>query len=138
MKPEEFILNSDFATLKNDSVNNSASITVPSLITLLGLGVAESHVDLSAGLIGAGIRSRIRSSKFSNRWLAVPQLVFTRIGTSGGNPSFYQIIAYVYPINAGTIRCSVMVVNPVNAPLTGATGAETFDFNVATFLPPFS
>jgi len=133
-KPENFILTSDFATLKNDSQAQTASVVFPASIAVAINGTAEYHTDISAGSAGAAIRCRIKSSKFSSKWLASPQVIYSRTGSAG----LYTMVAYVYLVSAGTVRCSVSVFNNTGSAMTTEAGAETIDFNVSTFIPPFA
>lgn len=132
--PENFIITSDFATLKNDSTAVTASVVIPSAYVVASGASAEWHSDIVAGTKGAAMRARIRSSKYGSRWLAAPQTNYTRTGSLGT----YTLVAYVYLVSAGTLRCSVSLSNPAGSSMTTEAGTETIDFSVSTFIPPFA
>ena len=133
-QPENFIINSDFATLKNDTVAATATVTVPGSVSVPSGGSMEWHQDIPAGTKGAAIRCRIRSSKFGSRWMASPQVTMTRNGSGG----FYTLVAYVYLVSPGVLRCSASLYNTTGAAMTTEAGTETIDFSISTFIPPFA
>jgi hypothetical protein len=133
-QPENFIINSDYATLKNDSIAVTATVSVPASVAVGTNGTLEYHTDISAGTAGASVRCRIRSSKFGSRWMATPQMSYSRLGSAGP----YSLVAFVYVVSPGVIRCSVNMQNPSGVPMTTEAGVETIDFSVSTFIPPFA
>ena len=66
--------------------------------------------------------------------MATTQMAYTRNGSGG----FYTLVAFVYVVSPGIIRCSVNMQNPTGAPMTTEAGTETIDFSVSTFIPPFA
>jgi len=133
MKPDDFILTSDFATVKSDTFGATATVTVPSAVSVAAGATVEYTADISGGSSGAALRCRIRSSKASSAWLAAPQVVYTRTGSLG----LYSLVALVYLLAPGTVRCSVRIFNDSGSTMTTEAGAETIDFVVSTFIPPF-
>lgn len=135
-KPTQFILNTSYATLKNDD-SGSGSVVVPSSVNIAGSGSVSYSTDLTIGAQGAFTRARIRSSKEGSRWIVANAIGYIRTGTTLGSPAIYDIFAFVWRPNATTLRLQVHIQNPYSSTLTTASGAETIDFFVNTFLPPF-
>lgn len=135
-KPENFILTTDYATLKNDDRNDALSVTVPSSQTV-GAGAVYSITDtVTVGSNVASIRSRMRSSKETN-WYVTQSLHILRTGTVSGSPASYDVLAVVTRQTATTVRLTAFIRNPYGSTLTGASGSETFTAVVNTFLSPF-
>lgn len=136
-KPESFIANSDFPTLKNDN-QDDATVVIPASISIPGNGYLEYHTDLPIGIIGAVASARISSDKDSSIWYQAQTVVYTRIGVNGGISTPYNIAAFVWRPSANILRCQVQIPNPHPTMTTGAAVIETISFHVNTFLPPFS
>ena len=142
-KPSQFILNTDYATLKNDasgtvSVTAPGSQVVPAAVGPVG-GYLEYHTDIEIGVAGSITRLQISSSKESNTVYSTRTLDILRLGTVLGFPGVpYNIIAFTYRTAPTTLRCIVYVSNPNTDPLTTAVGDETFTFYVNTFIPPYA
>lgn len=136
MKPENFILNSDYATLKNDDTD-SVSVTLTSK-TLANGETYSSTQDLAMGTVNASSRVRISSSKDSNDTYAGSVFIANRTGTVPGPFSApYDVVAYITRVNATTIRATVAITNPYASTLAMASGSEVMTFNISTFLSPF-
>lgn len=135
-KPENFILTSDFATLKNDG-EETTFVVMPSAISVTGNGSYSVSADIVMGTNGSITRSLIGSSKDSDKWYATNSISYLRTGIASGSPAIYEIYAFVWRPNATTIRCQLHIQNPYSVTLTGATGAETISFVVNTYLPPY-
>lgn len=136
-QPEQFILDSDFATLKNDN-QGTAQVTIPSSTSVAGSGSASFSTDLVIGASGAISRVRMSSTKDSNKWRISNAIDYTRIGVNSGSPANYDIFLFVWRPSATVLRCQALIQNPYATTLTGASGAETVTFYVNTFLPPFA
>lgn len=134
---EQFISSSDFATLKNYK-NGSASVVIPASASIGGSSYVEYHQDLTIGIGSSLTRSRIRSSRFGSKWLANKMAIFdTRQGTNSGSPAFYSVYAFIWTPSSTTVRCQVYIPNPYSTTTLTSSTAETIDFYVNTFLPPF-
>lgn len=141
-KPSDFILSTDYATLKNDdsdttSVTAPGAVSVPAAVGPVG-GYVEYHQDLTIGTAGAITRLQIESSKNAGVVYAARTLSIDRTGTVGGSPANYSIIAFAYRTAPTTLRCQVYISNPNAGTLTTAAGDETFTFYINTFLAPYS
>lgn len=134
----DFILSTDYATLKNDN-NATIQVTFPgSTVVPASVGVAgsavEVHTDVTMGAPGAISRIQISSTKDAGIIHPARNVYYNRTGDLGS----YQIVAFTYRTSPTTLRCSAFVTNPYNAILTTEAGDETFTFYVNTFLPPFA
>lgn len=132
-KPTQFILSSDYATLKNDD-SKSTSVTAPGSQSIAGSGYLEYHSDLTVGAQASLNRVQISSSKDSNTRYATELLEYARTGSLGG----YNIVAYAFRISTTMMRCSIYVPNPYGGAMTSEAGDETFNFYINTFTPPYS
>lgn len=134
-KPERFISNSDYASLKNDGVTTLTVTfdepTIPASTTVVRTATA------TVGQAGATDRAQIHSSKLGNRYLGNTLLV-ARTGNDGFGPVSYSIVAELFRSSPDVVTASVSVRNPYGSTLTTEAGAETFTFYVATFIPPFA
>jgi len=135
-RPSQFILNTDFPTLKNDGAG-TADVVVPSAISVPGSGTASYSADIDIGVQGSISRSMFKSTVTDTDWHAGTQREFVRTGTESGFPVPYSLYAFTYRLNPTTIRCQVFIANPYAGTLTGAAG-ETISFIVKTFIPPFA
>lgn len=135
-KPSRFILNTDYATLKNDATG-SGSVVVPGSTNVAGNSSVSYSTDITIGAQGAFTRGRIRSSKEGSRWIVANAIGYIRTGTTLGSPATYDIFAFLWRPDATTLRLQVHIQNPYSSTLTTASGDETIDFYVNTFLPPF-
>lgn len=136
-KPSNFIKSSDYPTLKNDITKADVTVTVPSSITVAGSGSASYSTDVVMGVQGALSSSRISSSKDSNIWYKAQMVVYTRTGTNDGFTTPYNVVAFVWRVNATTLRCQVFIPNPYSTALICEAGVETISFHVNSFVPPF-
>lgn len=133
--PENFISNSDYATLKNDDID-SVAVTLTSK-TLANGETYTATQDLVVGTTNASSRVRITSSKDSNTY-AGSVFIANRTGTVPGPFSApYDVVAYSTRINATTIRATVAITNPYASTLAMAAGSEVMTFQISTFLSPF-
>jgi hypothetical protein len=136
-KPSEFIMSTDYATLKNDDTN-TISVTFPSgLILTAGQRYVVTQ-DLVIGTINASSRVRISSSKISNQYFAGCIAWVDRTGVIAGPTNVpYALRAFITRINPTTVRAVVGMLNPYSEGMATAFGDETFTFEIDTFLSPF-
>jgi hypothetical protein len=134
--PAQFILSSDFPTLKNDA-SSSGSIVIPTSFVIAGNGSYTNSSDVTIGAQGAMVRGRIASSKNSSLWWTGQIVTFNRTGTVLGFPSGYTLYCSMYKTSATTLRFSVYIRNESVDPLTTEAGAETVSFYANTFAPLF-
>lgn len=138
-KPDSFILNTDFATLKNSERGLTAQITVPGSVAVAGSGLYSPFVDIPITQSQAVSTARISSSKNSSRQLVGNATDFIRTGSVLGIPgAFYDLYAFIWRVSPNVVRFQVLIQNPYDDPLVGATGDETFTVYFNTFVPPFS
>lgn len=135
-KPENFIMNTDYATLKNDAKTTFA-------LTLTGGQVIGAGATLrvfstqAIGVAGASERALIHSSKETNYWVG-NILTISRTGLVSGTPAAYQTVAELYRNSATELTAQVTIFNPYASALTAVSGDEVFTFVVSTFVPPFA
>lgn len=133
-----FILTSDYATLKNDSVTTAVSVVVPGSQAVAANTVYSVSADITLGKAGSIVRAQIASSKDSNLRYVATSINYGRTGTVGGAAAAYTVAAVLTRISGTTIRLTAYIVHPYGSTLTGAAGAETITFYVTTFLSPYS
>ena len=137
-KPENFILSTDYPTLKNDG-NSSISITIPASITITAAeGYWQSTESITVGSIGSFIRPTIKSSR-NNKEYVVRNLYELGTASSPVGANYYIIID-VYRKNSTTMEVSVFIPNNLYPATTLVTEniTETITVKLATFLSPFN
>lgn len=134
--PSNFILNTDYATLKN-SGSGSGTVVIPGSVSVPGNSYYETHTDITLGQAGAVTRSRIRSNKENNTWRIGGATDGFRTGINSANPATYDVYCFVWQPSPNVIRFTALIQNPYSTVLTGATGNEIIDFYTNTFIPPF-
>lgn len=135
-----FILTTDFATLKNDAITNSltTSVTFPASVSVGGNSYSQfsSTIDIPENV--NVIRAQIQSSLNSGISQPTDQVIDVRNGTvSGSSGFFYNDIAY-YTTSNNQITCNVLCINPYSSTLITASSPVTYTFNFQIFLPPFA
>lgn len=133
VKPSDFILNTDYATLKNDN-EATVSVTAPGSAALASGGSLTYSADRVIGSKASINRVQISSTKDSNIKYGTNALIYSRTGSLGS----YSIYAYVFSSGPDTVRFQVLIPNPYGAPMTTEAGDETFNFDIDTFIPPFA
>lgn len=137
MQPEEFILTTDYATLKNDD-SGTFQLVVPGSMAILSGGFYSNTSNVTLGFKSANTRSQINSSRSSTIWTAASQVDFARTGTVLGSPSPYSLFTMINRVGDNTIEISVLIFNNNANTLTTQSGAETITFDIRTFLSPFN
>lgn len=131
MKPEKYILNSDFATLANDSETTVITVNIPN--TNIGAGSSEVLTGTGTlGTSGSPIEYDINYSLSSRQW-KTPELLFVE---NAGAANQYQGYIDAYKSDATTITVSVVIFNGTLSPIT--KNARTVTVRVRTFIPPFN
>lgn len=137
MRPEEFILTTDYATLKNDD-SGLLSLVVPGSMSLGSGAVYSNFTDINLGGDSVNLRAQINSSRTSTIWTASSQVAFNRTGTLGGMSVPYTLLSAIDRIDVGTLRVSVGMFNPYPGTMITQAGSETITFDMRTFLSPFN
>jgi len=135
-KVNNYILNTDFATLKNSQAGLTATVTVPGSTVIGASALAEWHVDIPITQTYAMAACRIASSKNSNRSLLGNATYMIRTATGGAVT--YDVYCYVFRVNSTTVRFQAVIQNPYSLILTGEPGDEVFSLYMYTFVPPFA
>lgn len=148
--PENFMLTTDFATLKNDD-SATITITVPPNIVVppSGTFTYSTSTSVKVGTKAASLRTRMGSTRVSaTRRFVTPFLNTTGHGSvvvtgSGGGtfPTQYSIYAFVSRTSPDTVTAYAVIQNSFgspNATLVCDGVTETFTFELSTFLSPFA
>lgn len=131
-KPLKFIINSDYATLKNDSDTETVILPVPAGDSISSAGYKTYTADVTVGSAGAPMEWQINYSAGTQRFVA-PELQVVE-NTGSGNQ--YQGYVYIYRTSATTARLAVSYFNGTGGLVT--TNARTITATIRTFIPPFS
>lgn len=141
-KPSNFILSSDYSTLKNDDTN-SVSIVIPGSIVIPASGTYSysASANLTIGSIGSLSRTQVNTSRNATDWYFTPLLQIFATGTGSLSGTIdYDYFVYITRTSATTVTANVLIQNdsfPAET-LTTESTARTITFKVATFLPPFT
>ena len=136
--PENFILTTDFATLKQDGVG-TITINVPGSISIPASG-SYSYIqtaDIEVGTAGAGVRSKIATSRQGGRLYNTTKLVSFSTGKAGAFNTTYSTDAYISRVSPTTLRAVILIPNSYGTTLVTSPTPELFTFKFSTFLPPF-
>lgn len=144
-KPERFILNTDFSTLKNDdSAEYSFTITGSKVIAASPpYSYTQTETFNVGNEIGATQRVQIETSLEPDKWYSGSALQYIANGTfSVSGPTQYPTQIVVYRTSQTQVTVLVLIANqggPFGAgSLTTEATTRTVRVRVATFLPPFA
>jgi hypothetical protein len=130
-KPAKFIMNSDYATLANDSDTTTISVSIPA--TSITSGTPQTYTGTATvGTIGSPIEFDINYSMSARRW-KTPALFFVE---NTGAANQYQGNVNVYKSAASTVTVQVVVFYGGAGSITKT--ARTVTVRVKTFIPPFN
>ena len=139
-KPSNFILNTDFATYKNDAIG-SIVFTVPGSIAIPFNSRYTASYSTTLGQNGAPSRAFINSSAKPSQWYVGQslQVVADGIDSLFGTVTYFYII-YITRTGPSTVTASVEIDNyaPGSGTLTTESTPRTITVKLATFLPPFT
>lgn len=138
INPENFILTSDFATLKIDGASQSLTCTIPGSTAIASGGTFQVTSERDVGGANSTFRSRCYGSKDSSSDLVANVRVFRRTGIIGGAPSQYDIKTWISRVSATTIRLTVRIENIYGVAMTTEVGDEDIVYTLTTFKSPFS
>lgn len=136
-KADKFILNSDFATIKNDSGVLSGSISMSGSQIVTPGNTLTQTVDIVIGTINAPMTFFIKHS-YNDQYNVSGNIQYIATGKVGGVDTVYTTVIYAYRLNATTVRLSVSTYNPNLTNLTTETTARTITLYVRTYLSPFN
>lgn len=132
-QPSQFIITSDFPTLKNEGAV-SGSIVIPGSIAIAGGGNATGVITMSSGQVGSLSRGRIASTKNFDNWYTGQGIIFNRTGSVGP----YGIVAFMWRPSSTQINFQVIINNPSASPMVGEAGDETIYFYSNQFVAPYA
>lgn len=131
MKPSRFILNSDYATLKNDA-EGVVQLTVPNLVNIPASGDNVVYkATLQIGTPSAGLRSYVTSSKYAYA-LSSPSF-FLACKQDGYNSSASVDISR----NGQNIELRVTFASAYGAATKYTGMGQVLTLHVETFVDPF-
>ena len=132
MKPLKFIINTDFATLKNDSNTISGIITVPAGVNIPS-GVYLTYTsDIVVGTIGAPMECQLNYSAGTQRWVTDNIQVTENTFTANQ----YDGTIFIYRLNQTTARVQITYFNGTGGAVN--TKSRTVSVTIRTFIPPFN
>lgn len=136
MYPENFILDTDYTTLKNDALV-SIALSLPNIINIPAGQLYSNSVTTNVGVQGASIRSNIISTKNNIRYQSNNVYYLNCPGGSiPGSPVGYDLYISVHRVSATEARVTATIPNAYGAALSITGLAQTITANIATFLPP--
>lgn len=131
-KPKKYILNSEFATLKNDSDTKTITVSIPAT-SIPGGGTIQTYTGTATlGDVGSPIEYDINYSSTTRRWKTAR---FDFVENEGLGTQ-YQGAVFIYKSGASTVTVRVVVFNGNAGAVT--KNARTVTVRVRTFLSPFN
>lgn len=141
MKINNFILNTEYGSLKNDSVNSTISVTLNAgtVFTPSAPNTVIAATNITIGTINSPIMARGNTTKYPSRW-GVGNIMFAdSLVSANGYPGTVTnpIWCILYRLNATTLRLLVTseVVGGVTYTLQET---QTITFKFRTFLSPLN
>lgn len=134
---ENFILTSDFATLKNDALG-TISVTIPNVTSIPAATVYSWSNEIVIGAVGSSVRAVIYSSKDIRKFYSTTVFFSYMGGTVSGSPTSVDIFCYLHRTSKTTLRLTCFLQNPYGSTMTITGLSQTVTANFATFLPPFA
>jgi hypothetical protein len=121
-------------TLKNEAVDNTASVTIPGSSSVATASRLVASQDITIGEAGSIADLRFQTSRDTTRdYLASTQQSFTRTGSLGA----YSLFVGCFRVSATVVRVQAFIVNPYGSTMTSQSGNETFTFKLRTYRAPF-
>lgn len=144
--PEDFILTTDFATLKNDSQLTRLSFNINNGDTVPAAtgggatpGVRIYQQTVTVGTRGAPLRSRMRNTTLSSTWYGCSQLIFPILISYPGTPNYeLDVGAILERINPTQMRVYAAIPNGNPQAAMTIRRTERIECDFTTFLSPFN
>lgn len=135
-KPQRFILDSDYASLKNDSKGRIA-LVIPSGAVIPAGGSVTWSSELEIGTRNATMRTQMVSSLVPDQWTPGNMRAIDMLMNYSGSPSLETGMVSVIRVSPTRIRlyCTHFNFAPFN--ISVITG-QTVTADVVTFLSPFN
>lgn len=136
MNPQDFILDTDWATLKNDNLG-FMSLTIPAGSTIASNSSTTWQFEKDIGTINASMRVQMVSNLLPNQWTPGNMRSIDLSLNYSGSISTEGAVVSIIRIAPSTLRiyCTHFNFSPVTA--TVAT-TQVVTANIATFLSPFN
>lgn len=132
-KPLKFIINTDYATLKNDSDTTTVTISVPAGEAIPAGGYKAYTADVVVGTAGSPMEFQIGYSSGAQKWFTPALQV---IENTGSPTTQYQGYIFITRSSATTVRMRIDYFNGNATPVN--TKARTITGSIRTFLSPFN
>lgn len=138
MKINNFILNSDYATLKNDSDVTTISVVLNTGTTFTpnAPNTVIASTDVTIGTANAPIRARCNTSKYPTVWGVGSTMFADSLMSAGGFTFTGPIWCFLYRVTPTTLRLLITHETVAGAPLYTIKETQTITFKVRTFLSP--
>lgn len=141
MYPQEFILSSSWATLKNDTQTNTLSVTITAGTIYNPSNPFLGEASMVVGKVNAGVRARAETTKFAN-WVVGQSILSTSmmsIPSMPAVPPFEQwLLGTLERTSDSTIRLAVYTEGGSGLPNNRVEETQTITFVFSTFLSPFN
>lgn len=135
-KPNDFILNSDYATLKNDA-NGNVTVTLPASFSISGGGIAIYRNTIALGSRGSSFRAYIYSPSTTYNFVGEYYVnTLLNAGIVSGSTVDVDIFVYVYRSSPTEVGLTVKIPNAYGSTMTLPSMGQSFTSHIATFLPP--
>lgn len=143
MRPNDFIINTNYATLKNDA-KGKISITIPDSFTV-NVNTAPLSATLNLGERSAGMHFVFTSTKYPNLGLVSSQILIpcksTYTSSVDGRVTRDNLLnCYVYRSSANTVKMEIAPNIPgdiTSSEMTITGAAQTVTCNISTLINPF-
>lgn len=134
---EDFILTTDFATLKNDDAG-TISVTIPNVTSIPAATVYSWYNEIEVGAVGSSVRAVIYTDKDIRKFYSTTLFHYYTGGTVSGSPTLVGINCFLHRTSKTTLRLTCFLQNPYGSTMTITGLSQTVTANFVTFLPPFA
>lgn len=140
-KPSSFILNTDYATLKNDG-KARVTFIIPASVAIPSSGTYSyiATTDVTVGSKGAVTRTSINTAVEPSTWYSGSYLKIIRQGTHTVFGTYiYTVHIYLTVDSVGVVTANLLIQNDSGTgTLTTEASTRSVTIDIATFLPPFT
>lgn len=131
-KPELFIINTDYGTLKMGE-KQTVTLSIPGSMTVGSNQEWINSTVISAPTNASNPTSQVRNGR-NNIWYATNKISFTRTGSQGP----YSLSCSIIRTSPNQLTISVRIFNGSPSSMTTQSGNETIYFEITNMVPPFS
>ena len=131
-KPRDFILDSDYASLKNDN-RGRLTLTIPAGATIPSGGSTTWSTELDIGTVNASLRTQMQSSLVPSQWTPGNMRVIDMNMNYSGTPSLESGMVSIIRVSPTRIRLYCTHFNFAPFTISVITG-QTITADVVTLL----